>query len=215
MNEQKPDVKVKSVEEIARESAAADLQLKELELQEKKALIADMKHRAEMRDLERQEKEASLVDLKERLDERMLKRRTREATFRGHGANLKQDAANLADKQKRCTHRKGGDGAAGVLGGQGDDTQYCIARHQMANGDIWVRCLRCGKTWKSPVKSAYLTDEAYKAAYEIYETALQFHTRNHTSGTHTFQWGEVKNAQGKTEGGVEFYREKMKNVTLT
>jgi len=214
MNEEQKPV-LKTVEEIARASAAADLQLKELELLEKQALIADLKHRAEMRDLERQEKEASLIDLKERLDERMLKRRTREATFRGHGANLKQDLQNLRDKQKRCNHRKGGDGAKGVLGGQGDDIQYAIARHQMGNGDIWVRCLRCGKTWKPPVKSAYLTDEAYNVAMEQYEAALQFQTRNHTSGTHTFQWGEVKNAKGQTEGGVEFYREKMRNVTLT
>jgi hypothetical protein len=27
--------------------------------------------------------------------------------------------------------------------------QYAVMKHQMINGDIWVRCLRCGRTWQS------------------------------------------------------------------
>ncbi len=206
---------VKTIEEIERETAAADLRIKQLALAEKEAIVADLQHRAEMRDLEKKEREANLVDLKERLDERQLKRKTQGDVFRGHGANLKQDAIVLAEKQKRCNHHKGGDGAQGVLGGQGDDMQYCIIRHVMGNGDIWVRCLRCAKTWKPPVLSQFVDDpKGYATAMALYEAALSYPTRNKTSGTHTFQWQVVTNSKGQKEGGPEFYREKMKDVTL-
>lgn len=186
-------VKDMTSEEVSAELASKDLELKRLEL---------LEH------------EANLEDLRERLAERQLTRKSRNSVFRGHGANLKQDTINRKAKQEICNHHKGGDGAQGVIGGQGDDTQYAIMRHIMGNGDIWVRCLRCGKTWKYPVASQYDTKQEYQAALAEYKEALKFPTRNHTSGTHTFQWGEVTNAAGHKEGGPEFYREKMKSVTL-
>jgi len=186
-------VKDMTVSEVEAELAAKELELKRLELLER---------------------EANLEDLRERLAERQLKRKSRDGVFRGHGANLKQDTINRKTKQEICNHHKGGDGAQGVIGGQGDDTQYCIMRHVMGNGDIWVRCLRCGKTWKYPVASEYSTKAEYQAALVEYQAALKFPTRNHTSGTHTFSWGVVQNEQGKLEGGPEFYREKTKSVTL-
>jgi hypothetical protein len=203
-----------TLEEIQKETASKELEIARLKLIEQEAVITDLKARAEARELEIQERKANLTDLKERLDERQLKRQSRDQVFRGHGQNLKQDAINRAAKQEACNHRKGGDGAAGVIGGQGDDMQYAIALHIMGNGDTWVRCLRCGKLWKPPVKSQHATVESYNAAMAIYKESLKFPTRNHTSGTHTFQWGEVINAQGQKEGGAEHYREKMKNVTL-
>jgi hypothetical protein len=182
-----------SAEEVSAELAAKALQIKRLELLER---------------------EANLQDLQERLAERQLKRRNRDGVFRGHGANLKQDAINRRAKQELCNHRKGGDGANGVIGGQGDDMQFAILRHVMGNGDIWVRCLRCGKTWKYPLASEYSTKAEYESALTEYRTMLKVQTRNHTSGTHTFSWGVVQNEEGKLEGGPEFYREKMKSVSL-
>lgn len=186
-------VKDMTVSEVEAELASKELELKRLELLER---------------------EANLEDLRERLAERQLKRKSQGDVFRGHGANLRQDAINRKSKQEICNHHKGGDGAQGVIGGIGDDTQYCIMRHVMGNGDIWVRCLRCGKTWKYPVASEYTTKADYQAALVEYQAALKFPTRNHTSGTHTFSWGVVQNAEGKLEGGPEFYREKTKAVTL-
>jgi hypothetical protein len=183
-----------STEEINRELAAKELQLKRLELMER---------------------EANLEDIRERLADRKLKRKSQGDVFRGHGQNLKQDAINRISKQTICNHRKGGDGANGVIGGQGDDMQFAILRHVMGNGDIWIRCLRCGKTWKRPLLNGR-TEAEMKASPEWaeYDSMLRAQTRNHTSGTHTFSWGVVQNAEGKLEGGPEFYREKMKSVTL-
>jgi hypothetical protein len=188
----------KSIKDMSEEEVSAELKAKELEIKR----------------LELLEREANLQDLQERLAERQLKRRNRDGVFRGHGANLKQDAINRKAKQELCNHRKGGDGANGVIGGQGDDMQYAILRHVMGNGDIWVRCLRCGKTWKYPLASEYSTKAEYDLALAEYRTMLKVQTRNHTSGTHTFSWGVVQNESGKLEGGPEFYREKMKAVTL-
>ncbi len=184
----------------AMSAAEVDLELKAKEL--------------EIKRLELMESEANLQDLQERLAERQLKRKSRDGVFRGHGANLKQDNINRLAKQEICNHRKGGDGANGVIGGQGDDMQYAILRHVMGNGDIWVRCLRCGKTWKYPLASAFTTKAEYELALVEYRSMLKVQTRNHTSGTHTFQWGVVQNEEGKLEGGPEFYRERMKSVTL-
>lgn len=186
-------VKDMSADEVNAELAAKELEIKRLELMER---------------------EANLQDLQERLAERQLKRKSRDGVFRGHGANLKQDKINRLAKQEICNHRKGGDGANGVIGGQGDDMQFAILRHVMGNGDIWVRCLRCGKTWKYPLASAFENKAEYESALAEYRTMLKVQTRNHTSGTHTFSWGVVQNEKGKLEGGPEFYREKMKAVSL-
>ena len=193
-------------------AAPAQKAVKDMTVSEVEAELASKE--LELKRLELLEREANLEDLRERLAERQLKRKSRDGVFRGHGANLKQDTINRKSKQEICNHHKGGDGAQGVIGGQGDDTQYCIMRHVMGNGDIWVRCLRCGKTWKYPVASEYSTKADYQAALVEYHAALKFPTRNHTSGTHTFSWGVVQNEQGKLEGGPEFYREKTRSVTL-
>jgi hypothetical protein len=199
------------------EVAAAQKAVKDMTAAEVNAELAAKE--LEIKRLELLEREANLQDLQERLDERQLKRKGRGDVFRGHGQNLRQDAVNRKAKQEICNHHKGGDGAQGVIGGQGDDTQYCVLRHTMGNGDIWQRCLRCGKTWKYPVKASYtvgdkLNEAAYNSALSEYHIALKYPTRNHTSGTHTFKWGVVQNAAGKLEGGEEFYRDKTKAVTL-
>jgi len=202
-------------EAIQEKTAKAELEIARLKLLEAEAMIEDLKKRAELRDLELRERTLNLTDLQERLDDRQLKKRSREATFRGHGQNLRQDAVNRNIRQDICNHRKGGDGAQGVIGGQGDDQQYCVARHIMSSGDTWQRCLRCGKTWRPPVISEYATNAEYAAAFVVYQEALKMPTRNKRSGSHTFQWGVVMNAKGVQEGGIEHFREKMKNVDLS
>jgi hypothetical protein len=125
--------------------------------------------------------------------------------------NLIQDRQNRNDTQKRCNHKKGGDGVRGVIGGKGDDVQYAVLKHTFCNGDTWIRCLRCGKTWKPPILVDYKTDEGYKAAQERYQIALDFTTRNQTSSSYCFQWGYNPE---KTKGGDEFFREVTRNSTL-
>lgn len=107
----------------------------------------------------------------------------RVARAKGRGANLKQDRLKKNASQNGCNHRNGGDGAAGVVGGRGTDAQYSVLKRTFANGDTWIRCLRCGKTWKPPLKERFKTEEAYQVAYERYQVALNFPTRKATQPT--------------------------------
>ena len=140
--------------------------------------------------LEVLEKQANLQDLQERLAERELKRETKRQRSRTNGETLKQLALNDTAAQRRCNHRKGGNGAEGVIGGKGDDSQYAILKHTFANGDMWIRCLRCGKTWKPPVRSQYSSDELYLRAVAEYEAAVQFQTRNVPSASVQFRFSD-------------------------
>lgn len=154
--------------------------------------------------LELQLKQANLVDMQERLQERELKRANVRQEAYTKGSTLAALASNKATNQKRCNHKKGGNGAHGVVGGQGDDSQYAVLKHTFANGDTWVKCLRCHKTWKPPVASDYKSKEGFEAAQEVYTVALGFMTRNSPSSGVQFRY---------SDGGAH-YRENTKQVQL-
>ena len=168
-----------------------------LELESKKAEL-------ETKKLEILVQQANLQDIQERLAERELAREQKRQKSLSNGLILKQNAAAETAHQRKCNHRKGGNGAAGVVGGQGDDTQYAVLKHTFANGDMWVRCLRCGKTWKPPIEEAFKTEAEFLAAVVVYETAKNFQTRNVTSGSCQFRFSD----------GGKHYREVTQNSTL-
>ena len=176
-----------------------------------KSAQVEESHDAYIQRLERESKElevalkrAELQDAQDRLAEREMKRITKFERSRINGTTLKQLAHNDFLIQGRCNHHKGGNGAEGVVGGQGDDSQYCVLKHKMSNGDIWVRCLRCGKTWKPPLEDMFETKEGYQGALAEYYAAVNFQTRNVMSTSVAFQWSD----------GGKFFRETMKNTTL-
>lgn len=169
----------------------------QLDLDIKKAELA-------AKQLELKERTANLQDVEERLAERELKRENKRQRSLTNGQTLKQLAQNDNAAQKRCNHRKGGNGAQGVVAGQGDDSQYAVLKHTFANGDMWVRCLRCGKTWKPPVKEDFDSEAQFLKAVVEYETAVNFQTRNVPSGSVTFRF---------SDNGA-YYREVTKSTTL-
>ncbi len=168
-----------------------------LDIEIKKAELA-------AKQLELKERTANLQDVEERLAERELKRENKRQRSLTNGQTLKQLAQNDTAAQKRCNHRKGGNGAQGVVAGQGDDSQYAVLKHTFANGDMWVRCLRCGKTWKPPVKEDYESEALFLKAVVEYETAVNFQTRNMPSGSVTFRFSD----------NGQYYREVTKATTL-
>lgn len=175
--------KAKELTEMQLETARLELKAKQLEILER---------------------EANLQDIQDRLAERQLKRTDRAQRSITNGQTLKSLASNDAAHQLRCNHRKGGNGVQGVLGGQGDDSQYAVLKHTFANGDMWVRCLRCGKTWKPPIKSQYKTEEEYLAKFAEWQAATNFQTRNVPSGAVRFQFSD----------NGQYYREMTANTTL-
>ena len=172
-------------------------ELESLELEAKKMQLESQR-------LQLLEQKANLQDLQERLDERELKRETKRQRSLINGATLKSLASNDLQVQARCTHRKGGEGAAGVIGGQGQASQYAVLKHTFANGDMWVRCLRCGKTWKPPIHRDYDKEEDYIKALTEYHTAVNFQTLNIPSKACLFKFSD----------NGEYYREVTRSSNL-
>jgi len=159
--------------------------------------------------LELRRLEADTQDIEERLAEREMKRETKRQRSINNGQTLRQIEASTKAVQEHCNHKKGGSGAQGFIAGEGDDSQYSVLKHRMPMGDVWVRCLRCGKTWKPPVESKYTVkgkfdQDAFNAAVREYESAVAFQTRNQTSGSIQFR---------ASDGGKHF-REVTKDVNL-
>ena len=175
---------------MQKEALRLELEAKRLEVQQ--------------REMEIKEKSLNLQDLQERLDERQLRRETKEQRSRTNGETLRQIAVADASAQKRCNHRKGGKGEAGVIAGQGDSPNYAIIKHTFANGDTWARCTRCGKTWKPPVRRAATSQEQYDALMAQYELAMQYPTTNIPSSSYLFKYSD----------NGEYYREVTANSTL-
>lgn len=154
--------------------------------------------------LEVAEKKANLEDIQERLAERQNRRELVRQTSITNGTTLKALAEQDKAVQKRCNHRKGGNGAAGVIGGQGDSLDYAVIKHTMLNGDMWIRCQRCGKTWKPAVQDHYKSVEEYVKALNDYEQAKNFPTKNSPSSSYLFRF---------SDNGA-YFREVTKDSTL-
>jgi hypothetical protein len=166
-----------------------EAELTELELQSAKLAIL--------------EKEANLQDVRERLAERQMVRETKFQRAYTNGQTITQNNDAIKQRQDNCNHRKGGNGLQG-LQGHGDDSQYAVYKHMFCNGDIWVRCLRCSKFWRPPVETWYEKKEDYFIAFQEYQAALNFQTRNVSSGSYVFKF---------SDGGA-YFREVTRNSDL-
>jgi hypothetical protein len=173
------------------------------EVKNKKQSLEDME--LEFKRLEIEAKKLELLDIRDRVDDRQMKRDNKEQRLRANGQVLDNNLAQRRAAQKACNHRKGGNGLAGYVRGQGDDPQYSVLKHQFLNSDIWVRCLRCGQWWKPPVKNLYFIDSrgrevapqdgkfdeaAYEQAWTEYRQAVAFPTKNTMSGSYQFRFSD-------------------------
>lgn len=175
---------------VAPVQTAAQLELEQLALEEKRLAVAFQK--------------AQLEDMRERLDERALKRVVSRSRSVTNGQTLLALARNDKATQGRCNHRKGGNGLPGYVGGQGDDTQYSVLKHKVSNSDLWIRCMRCGKTWKPVLPKNFATPEEYQIAFAEYQAAVNFPTKNITSSSVVFQF---------SDNGT-YFRDKNKDVSM-
>jgi hypothetical protein len=203
----KPVPSAVSVSAASKEDPFADIEV-EFKRQQ---LIKQALHEERMRQLEIEEKElsiqekkANLVDAKERQDERAVKRENVSMNSKTKGQALKSMMEADRQVQKRCNHRKGGNGLQGVVAGKGDAAQYAVMKHTFCHNDTWVRCLRCGKTWKPPLERSFKNKEDFYTAVAEYRVALEFQTLNSSSSSSQF---------GFSDGGAHM-REIMEPVSL-
>ena len=158
----------------------------------------------ELKKLEIIEKRANIEDLTERLDERKNRRLAVRMTSVTNGQTLNAIAKEQEQSQRRCNHRKGGNGAAGVMSGQGDSLWFALMKHRMLNGDIWIRCMRCGKTWKPPVRRMFADETKYQVAVAEYEAAKLMPTNNSPSSSYAFSFSD----------GGQYFREVTASTNL-
>jgi len=186
-------------------SAEMEAELAQIMLESKRLELETKKFEFESQQLTLQSKKAELQDLQERLAERELKRENNRQKAVTNGQTLQQISKNETANQKRCNHKKGGNGAAGVIGGRGDSPDFAVIKHTFAHGDTWIRCQRCGKTWKPPIKADFKgNDDLYDTALRVYEMALEFQTKNVTSSGVAFRFSD----------NGDFYREQTRSVSL-
>jgi hypothetical protein len=130
------------------EVEAAELAAKLAEATERSQGAADVK----------EERRLNMAKLRQEIEERKLEDQQRQQDRESQGRTFVSQRATDEAKQAVCTHKKGGivsDRNTQVLSTGGNGQQYSVIKHQMINGDIWVRCLRCGKTWSNPVKENF------------------------------------------------------------
>jgi len=197
-------------------------ELRQLELQIKRAELEEI-------ELRKKEREFSLQDLKARVSERELKETQRRNDREQQGRTFAQQAANNELKWKNCTHKKGGkvkNRDMSVLTSGGNSDQYAVIKHQMITGDIWVKCLRCGKWWAPPVKSNFYFDkrgkqvpqhmgefskEKFSEAVAEYNRAVRFETNNTMSGSVQAKFYRFNPETDKMEDATDEYRELLRD----
>lgn len=159
----------------------------------------------EFKALEIEAKKLELLDIRDRVDERQMKRDNKDQKTRANGQVLDNNFRQRQAAQAFCNHKKGGNGLEGYVHGQGDDPQFAVFKHQFLNGDIWVRCLRCGRWWKPPVEISFYFDERgrevaprdgkfnkekFEQAQLEYRQAVAFPTRNTMSTSYRFSFSD-------------------------
>jgi len=113
-------------------------------------------------------------------------------------------------EQVRCSPRKAGiiSMSTGKMIAPGNSPYYSVIKHEMTNGDIWIRCTRCGKCWKPPLRRDYKSELEFYLAIKEYNDALDFTTNNVPSSSVQFQFRK----NGSVAQGNEVVRRLWSNT---
>lgn len=203
----------------------AELEAKQLELQIKRQQLEAVQ-------LEQVERKYHIQDLRSRISDREIKEKQVQEDRAQQGRTFAQMKATDEYRFKVCTHRKGGvvtPRDTRVLTTGGNKEQFAVIKHQMINGDIWVRCLRCGKTWSPPVEKNFFFDRAgrqvapqdgdfnrakFEQAEVDYIQATMFNTNNSMSTSVQCRFSTFDRESGKLIDAADIYRENLSNTTL-
>jgi hypothetical protein len=146
-----------TTEEILRESALMDLEMKKISLELNQEALADLKGK----------KEARLIKMRKQQED------------------IAKNAQLKEQREKACNHRKGGRNKAGLVKGNAPNYSIIVNTYPAGNKDIL--CQRCGKEWKEPLLDLRATDpDLYKRLMREYERVLEWPTDNEPSGTQLF-----------------------------
>lgn len=219
------DVKNVPIQSVDEQIKQAELAAKLLELEIKKQAL-------EAQALEIEERKYHIVDLKARLADREIVDKQAKEDREQQGRTFAQQDATDLYRYSICTHKKGGlvsPRDQRVLTTGGNAAQYAVMKHQMINGDIWVRCLRCGKTWCPPVEKNFFFDAKnrlvapkdgvfnqarFDRAVDEYKRAMMFETNNSMSTSVQCRFSTFDVASGKMVDAADIYRDNISSTNL-
>lgn len=206
--------------------------IKQLEIEAKQLELQIKKRQLESLELEQQEREYNIRDLKQRLAERDHKEKQLLEDRAAQGRAIAQQRTTDEYRFRICTHRKGGTVTprdTRVLSTGGNKDQYAIVQHRMINGDLWIRCLRCGKTWAPPVEKNFFFNERgvavapqdgtfsrekFEDAKKKYLEATYFNTNNTPSASVQCRFEVVDAETGRIVDAADIYRNNIASTTL-
>jgi len=230
MSEEK-EIKVVKIPDVD-PTASVDTQIKQAELAAKLLELEIKKQALEAQTLEIEERKYHIQDLKAKLTERDIAEKQAKEDREFQGKTFAQQEATDLFRFRSCSHKKGGMASPRdlrVLSTGGNAAQYAVMKHQMINGDIWVRCLRCGGTWRPPVESNFFFDKQKKnvapadgtfdqvkfdKAVEEYRRATMFETNNSMSSSVQCRFSEFDIESGKMVDATETYRRNIASTNL-
>jgi hypothetical protein len=173
--------------------------------------------------------DANRINALEAAEKSTRSRTDRIEKYRSQGRELVSMRRNQETQQERCTHFKGGRGLQALQDGGTNASDYAVIKHFLPNGELWIRCLRCGKTWKKPHTQDFATahydktkqttsydpltpeqSDKFAIAMAEYKRAVVFPTENTTSSGVTFV---NKSADGNVTAD-NFVHEVYKETTL-
>ena len=213
-------------------NASVEDQIKQAELAAKLMELEISRQRLEAAQLEIQERKYHIQDLKSRIVDRELKDQQAQDDREQQGKTFAQQEATDQYRFSVCTHRKGGfvnPRDTRVLSTGGNGQQMAVIKHQMINGDIWVRCLRCGKTWNPPVEINFFFNEKgrvvapadgafdkvkFEKAVDEYKRATMFETQNSMSASVQCRFATKDENSGKMVDAADLYRESIASSNL-
>jgi len=212
-------------EETAKVYSNASEEIAAIELSIKRAQLADLELQKQERELSIEEKRGTIADRVTKQKQKVMDREQQGKVF---AAQRREDEA----KQSACTHKKGGvvsQRNLQVLSTGGNSPQFAVIKHQMINGDFWVRCLRCGKTWLPPVKDNFylnakgkvvapvdgvFSQEKFDAAAAAYRVAVNFETNNSPSGSVICKFSKWDEKSEQWVDATSDYRQAVKSSNL-
>jgi hypothetical protein len=216
----------------SKKEMSVDEQIKQAELEAKLLELQLKKQQLEAQTLEIEERKYHIKDLKAKVADRDIREKQLKEDREQQGRSIAQQDQTDKYRFSICTHRKGGMASARdvrVLSTGGNSNQYAVIKHQMINGDIWVRCLRCGKTWAPPVEKNFFFDEKgrsvapadgtfdkvrFMAEVETYKRATQFETNNTMSTSVQCRFFTRDADTGREFDAAGIYRENIASTNL-
>lgn len=213
-------------------TASVEDQIKQAELGAKLLELQIKQQQLEAQTLEIEERKYHIKDLKSRLADRDIVEKQAKEDREQQGRTFAQQDATDLYRYSICTHKKGGlvsPRDQRVLTTGGNAAQFAVMKHQMINGDIWVRCLRCGKTWNPPVEKNFFYDAKgrlvapvdgifdkfrFEKAVEDYKRATMFETNNSMSTSVQCRFSRFDLDSGRMVDAADTYRENVSSTNL-